>query len=133
MGSGAVQRSTAKTCGHWLSVLCRHFELAEEPPIRRAHRRDYFRYDTPVGAARVEYLSAAAGNKLTQVWGALLDLSPRGVMIRSHLAIRESTVCRMEVALEDEIIDVQGIVRHCTETVGGYKIGIELCFEAAEP
>lgn len=128
-----VRTIDARTCGAWMAVLYRHFPLEQEPVYRRAYQREFRRYDTYSGAASLEYMQDAGGGarKMVRRWGAVLDVSPRGLMVRLREQVRESTPVQLEIALENEVVHAQGIVRHCTQTVGGYKVGIELCFEGA--
>ena len=62
--------------------------------------------------------------------GALLDAGPRGFMLRMMGAVPESTPCVAQLRLADAIVRVAGVVRHCTTTPGGYKVGVELVFDA---
>lgn len=118
----------------WLAVLFRHVALQEERPFRRKYNRETYRYNGDFGAVQVFEPDHVAlpGAASDGIWAALVQISLGGVMIRSRTPLAVGAHPRLEIALEDEVIYVRGVVRHCTDTVGGYKIGIELLFEDDE-
>lgn len=60
--------------------------------------------------------------------GKPLNVSRRGVLLRVRERIADHTPVVVQMMLVDERIVLLGRVTHCTETVGGFKIGIELRF-----
>jgi hypothetical protein len=59
---------------------------------------------------------------------ALREVSVSGVMARYHQRLPESAPVRMEVRIGEYWLAVLGEIVHCTETIGGYKVGIRLHF-----
>lgn len=120
----------ANQSGIWLALLYRHVQLCDEIDYRRAYHRAHFRYDLDAGAVRLSYVDTIDHTppKAIDRWAAIIQLSPGGLMVRAQRPIADDTPLRLEIALEDEIVHAEGRVAHCTQTVGGYKIGIELVF-----
>ncbi|MEP0847461.1 MAG: PilZ domain-containing protein [Phycisphaerae bacterium] len=115
----------------WLTVLVRHVALQEERPFRRKYNRESYRYEGDFGAVQVFEPDHVAlpGARADGMWAALVQISLGGIMIRSRSPLDVGSLPRLEIALEDEVIHARGVVRHCTDTIGGYKIGIELLFD----
>jgi hypothetical protein len=58
-------------------------------------------------------------------YGRVRDVNENGVGIQCRTAIAEWTEVRIQLQDQpDEYVD--GVVVHCTETVGGYKIGVRI-------
>ena len=106
--------------GRWLEIVSRYVSPETEPPVRRKYRR----YGM-VGVAQLSYQEDARPLTCTL---SVLQISAEGLMLRSHKALPVGTPVQMEVTLEDEPLPLVGWVRHTTQTVGGYKIGVELQF-----
>ena len=58
----------------------------------------------------------------------LVYASQEGVMVKNRGRIPARTPVWMEITLADDVFALLGQVAHCTQTVGGYKVGIELQF-----
>jgi hypothetical protein len=56
----------------------------------------------------------------------VLNLSREGVMLRSDVEIRPRTRLTIEWSEDDQVLTLPGVVRQCTQTVGAFKVGIEL-------
>ncbi len=60
--------------------------------------------------------------------GTLMNASASGVLIRQRQQTAPGTLVVISIPLDAELLLLAGEVVHCTQTVGGYKIGIELRF-----
>jgi hypothetical protein len=109
------------TEAEWLEALARCVTPEVEPPVRRDHRR----YGVDFGLARLSY--TRDGVPLTRT-APLLQISAEGLMVQIQEPIRVYTPLRLEVILGDETFALTGQVAHSTQTVGGYKVGIQLLF-----
>ena len=105
----------------WQEILS-HYVIPEvEPPIRRKTRR----YGVEFGVVRLLYEEDGDSTDRTV---SLLQASAEGMMVKSHKPINARIQLRMDVTLENDTVALGGQVSHCTQTVGGYKVGIELEF-----
>ena len=113
----------------WMELLARGIRAPEaEPPVRRRSRR----YAAALGSAwRVSFRK---GPKVVELRGKLLNASAGGVMIlcRTAVPMCVPVLVAFTSVAEDEYT-LGGEIRHCTSTVGGYKIGVRLCFPHADP
>jgi hypothetical protein len=92
------------------------------PEIRRKHPRR----TVAIGTVDV----AVTHKGTSAVWpGKLLNLSPAGVLIKQRRRIDCGIPVLVRLMLADEEAILPGSVVHCTETVGGYKVGIRLLFD----
>lgn len=60
--------------------------------------------------------------------GRPLNASEAGLMVRLNQSIPSRTRLRIEVEIDQVKFALSGSVVHVTDTVGGYKVGIELLF-----
>jgi hypothetical protein len=60
---------------------------------------------------------------------ALLNASQEGLTTKGQTPITLNTEVVLELNPEGTPFAVRGRIAHCTETLGGFKIGIELRFE----
>lgn len=104
----------------WAQVLAQH-KMVEETE----YRRDDARRIVEFGSVRVIY----------QEWGSwvarsgtLLNASERGLMAMVKERVPSALQVRLEVTIRDETFALTGRVAHCTQTVGGFKIGFRLEF-----
>lgn len=113
----------------WADLLARGIRAPEtEPHVRRRSRR----YAAALGAAwRILYQK---GPKVVELRGKLINASAGGVMLlcQTELPMNTPALVAFTSVAENEYT-LGGQVRHCTSTVGGYKVGIRLCFPAANP
>lgn len=110
----------------WLGILSKHVTSEIEPPIRRGSRR----YGIEFGAARLRYQQDGESIDRTV---QLLQISAAGVMVKNRGRVQPHTPVWMEITLADDVFSLLGQVAHCTQTVGGYKVGIELQFPDENP
>lgn len=125
LGTKAARLSRAA----WTDLLGRGIRTPEvEPAVRRRGRR----YGAAVGTAwRILYQKA---NKVVERRGKLLNASAGGLMMlcQKEVPISAAVAVVFTSVAEDECL-LSGEVRHCTSTVGGYKIGLRLHFADPDP
>lgn len=108
------------TRDQWLNFL----EQVVEPTTEKCQRRQYRRYALN---SYVTVYGEADGEAFRTTW-ALHQVSRGGMMA---VARREFPVwidVSIELAWDDRTMLLRGKIRHCTQTVGGYKIGVQLIF-----
>ncbi len=106
---------------YWRRFLTR----AVAPQSVRDARRVVKRYPLAM-AGRIFY---AEGDHMKREEFAIIEISPTGVtgLCREEIPWH-AEVC-IEVNPEGTPFALQGLARHCTSTVGGYKVGVELVFD----
>jgi hypothetical protein len=95
----------------------------EEPTPE--HRRSNCRRDTAFGMAELVF---TLDGRQMQRSGRVLNISPGGLMVKQREPVTGGTRVLVKIACEDGELVLAGCVVHCTETVGGYKLGVELLF-----
>jgi hypothetical protein len=60
--------------------------------------------------------------------GRLLNISPGGLMVKQREPIAGQTRVLVKIACDEGELALAGRVAHCTQTVDGYKVGVELLF-----
>ena len=110
----------------WREIVAGYAEPHEEPKVRRTARR----FPVSYGRVKLLFVLECAGVRRPQRWdAALLQLSDHGLMVRTERELPAYIGVAVQVALEDETATALGRVVHCTSTIGGYKVGIELSFD----
>lgn len=104
----------------WLEVLSQYACVEEQEYRRECSRRSLVFDDVKLAFEEL-------GRPVVR-GGKLLNASPSGVMIRQYKEIQACTLVMLSVALDEETLVLAGEVMHSTQTVGGYKVGIELRF-----
>ena len=104
----------------WLDIIAKH--PAPPDPV---HRREHTRGHPAFQWAKVAF--EKAGAPIVRP-GTVLDASTTGIMIRQREEVDVRTLVIVRAVLDNQDITIAGQVMHCTQTVGGYKIGIELRF-----
>ena len=94
--------------------------LAQQLPRRRHPRRA-----PEFGVAR---LSCETGSNCVPFTARILDASAGGLMVKHHEPLAATTPVHAQILIADTLYHLSGHVVHATQTVGGYKIGIELSF-----
>ncbi|MBU0638845.1 MAG: PilZ domain-containing protein [Planctomycetes bacterium] len=123
---GPIQQTELRpiTRERWLQCLD---EFAGEvaPPFAK---RRFDRFSTAAYAKLVYTRRLGERKSAMVVTGALLQLSEEGIMLRTNEPVPIHTSAAVELHLGDEPVVVLGTVRHCTDTVGAFKVGLELSF-----
>lgn len=108
------------TAEEWRDVLVRKVAPEFEPHLRREYRR------YPVqGEVIAHYTYDERTFKRT--W-PLLEISLGGITAKAYHEIPADINAMLEVRIDGDTYPVAGRVRHCTSTLGGFKIGIQLRF-----
>ncbi len=105
----------------WTELLAQLGE-SEKPDYRRSNQRSYVQF----GAAKLSF-DDEQGTPVVRT-GRLLNASDDGLMVKQYESIPDETELRVEATIGDEVFALTGRVIHATQTVGGFKIGIELRF-----
>lgn len=95
--------------------------------FERGTRRNWRRYPI-VGEVKVQYRVDDQPRKRS--WDILTG-SARGLTLRSDEELPLDTKLTMEILLEEGTFPATAVVRHCTQTVGGFKLGIQFVFADA--
>ncbi|HSW45778.1 MAG TPA: PilZ domain-containing protein [Phycisphaerae bacterium] len=112
------------TRDRWIEIV----EQSGDPKMESRDRRQNPRYNAGTVVTLVfdpEQGSEKAPRELTS---SVLDISPTGMMLRCHWEIPHDTPVGIKWYQENDVEALSGIVRHCTSTVGAFKVGIELRF-----
>jgi hypothetical protein len=108
----------------WRDVLFRHIDVTEsEVHWRRRCRR----YAVRFGTWRLLFHNEQGIPVTARV--RLLNASADGAMLMSREVIPECIPVLLVYRDEEEDCALMGEVMHCTSTVGGHKVGVELRFE----
>lgn len=59
---------------------------------------------------------------------SMMNLSPGGLMLKCEFEFEQGTQMLIEINPDGKPFHVVGVVKHCTQTLGGYKIGVRLIF-----
>lgn len=111
---------------NWVTLVRQHVHPEMEPQIRRRQRRYYV--DTGFVQLVFYFRSPTGGEAPVLREGALLQVSVGGLMVRSLNAIPIDTAVGLCVQFDGHEFALCGRVAHCTQSVSGHKIGIELIF-----
>lgn len=108
----------------WRAILEESLTPEPEPPVRRRVRR--YPIQIPV---HVYFHARGFQHEVTL---NLTNVSNGGVMGKSPKEIAMDTLVQIHVPVEGRHFVVNGTVVHCTSTLGGYKLGIQLQFAEEE-
>ena len=106
---------------YWKRLLQRTVAPVDKSDLKRSTRR----YPLP-GDIKVTFEDAGETSVRRL---ALLNASEGGLATKGQTQILLDTEVIIELNLEGTPFTVRGRIVHCTETIGGFKIGIELRFE----
>ncbi len=107
----------------WLKLLAGLVGSEFEPPVRRRTRR----YPLKVAGCRLLHHNKHGRATATRAW--LMQVSAGGVMILCEAEVPRGAPVLLECPLPRGPIVLTGQVVHCTSTVGGNKIGIQLALD----
>jgi PilZ domain len=77
------------------------------------------------GEVKAQYVVDDQARKRT--WD-LMETSAGGIQVRTAEEITSGTRVSLCIQFSDQSLHCGGITCHCTQTVGGYKVGIRLIF-----
>ena len=115
----STEQSTLQpvTRARWAEIVTNHVsDQQQPPPVKRHEPRQAVE-----GFAK---LTITIVRTCT-----LLQVSEGGLMVRSPKEIPVGTRLSIESYLHDEAVLLSGEVVHCTETVGAFKVGVQLSFD----
>lgn len=116
------------TRDEWLAVLGRLVRPEIEPLRRRKYRR-YSIEPPSYGDARLSFRPGRSPTTRPAVRsGPVLDISPAGMMVKTYSELPVGVQVSAQVVLDGLRLALRGRVVHCTNTLGGFKVGIELHF-----
>ena len=104
----------------WVELISTLGEPEVEPKFRRTHRR----YPCN-GEIKVRF---ATDEGMKQRTWSLIQVSSEGITAIAPEEVPDRFRIDIEWHREDEIIMLSGRIVHCTQTIGGYKIGVKLKF-----
>jgi hypothetical protein len=119
-GADVETRLETPTRQRWREVLSA-YAGPEEPGRRRTDERYYI----ALGSVKLAFEQDGAPVERT---GRVLNASEGGLMIKQYEGIPPETLLQIEATIGEESFALAGRVAHCTQTVGGFKVGIELKF-----
>jgi hypothetical protein len=96
---------------------------AFEPVLRRTQQRY-------VVSGEIMLSYEVGGEKYNRSF-PVLNISSRGLGVKGHDSIPEGTKVVIRVTVHDKPVVLLGRVVHSTIVLGGYHIGIDLCFPEA--
>ena len=106
--------------------------IAQVPPGERetgVKRRDLRR---AIAAGPIQVRYAAEGRACRQAcW--VLEVSAHGLTLRAPRSVPEGAFVDVWWPDEAQMLRLRGDVAHCTETVGGYKLGVKLDLPETAP
>ncbi|MFH1417166.1 MAG: hypothetical protein ABII12_02625 [Planctomycetota bacterium] len=105
---------------YWRRFLKRAVALLEARDARRLGKRYPFSMD-----GRILF---TVGDRASHADIAVLDVSAEGIMGVTQHEIPVRADVRVEIAPEGTIFALRGRTVHSTQSLGGYKTGIELSF-----
>lgn len=130
MSAQTQVRTGPITRAEWERVVARH----DLHRIRTGWRRRNARYQTTHGEAKLVFELPVGKRRVPIVrTTAVLEISAKGVAVRSHQPIPTGTGVGIELNLEGVPVILVGNVVHSTLSVGGYQVGIELRFPGDDP
>jgi len=63
-----------------------------------------------------------------QLW-ELWQVSPEGLTARAPREVPVDVRFALDVEINGETLCLRGRTMHCTQTIGGYKVGVRLIFD----
>lgn len=108
----------------WASVI----EAIASSSSLPEHRRHELRHVMNFGLAILTYDDPSTGRPHRDTGVAVIDLSLTGMMLRARHDLPRHTPIEIDLDLWEWRGYLRGEVAHCTQSLSGYKLGIELNF-----
>jgi hypothetical protein len=121
MGTTNEVREGFATNEQWNAAIAEFVDTEAEPKCRRSLRR--YAVD-----GEIKVTGQIDGEPVKEVW-ELRQVSLAGMSARSSREILEEARLEFELCINGHVLRVKGEVKHCTQTIGGYKVGIRLFFD----
>lgn len=106
----------------WWKIVSTYSRAEKEPKYRRVSRRY-----TCSGEIKV---TGEIDDEPFRQTCALLQISAEGITARARQMIPNDIAIMIHWHRDEQDLVVLGKVVHCTQTIGGYKLGIQLEFSA---
>ena len=119
-GADVETRLETPTRQRWREVLSQYADVEQ-----CGQRRTDERYYIALGSVKLAFEEDGAPVERT---GRMLNVSEGGLMIKQYQDVPSDTQLQIEATIGEESFALAGRVAHCTQTVGGFKVGIELKF-----
>jgi hypothetical protein len=116
----APVENSVTTREEWWKVLSEFAAAEKEPTYRRKSRR----YPCE---GEIKVVGMMDDEPFKQIW-KILQVSAGGLMARSPREVLQETRVTVFWRRNERNLMMSGRVIHCTQTIGGYKIGIRLAF-----
>ena len=114
-------REAFATNEQWNTAIAEMVNAEFEPRCCRSLRR--YTVD-----GEIKVTGQVDGEPVSEAWD-LHQVSLAGLSARSSREIPEGARLKLEVHINGQVLRVRGKVKHCTQTLGGYKVGIQLLFD----
>lgn len=108
----------------WKAIVEAAPAVGEDSPLSLRNETRWF-----VQTGTVEICYHNPRDEVRSLVARIQNVSDQGLMLRTDDPIPENTPVLMRVELEGESALLCGMIRHCSMTVGGYKLGIRLLFD----
>lgn len=108
----------------WKSIVESAPAVGEDSPLSMRQETRWF-----VQTGTVELCYHDPHDNVRNVNARIQNVSDQGMMVRTEAAITPNTPVLMRIELQGETCLLCGIIRHCSMTVGGFKIGVRLLFD----
>ncbi|MBI5763421.1 MAG: PilZ domain-containing protein [Planctomycetes bacterium] len=121
-----IETDSNPTCikvDEWLRRISAVVAPESEPVLRRSFRRYSVTGEVKAVGCRDD------GTPFRRTW-TLLQVSAEGLSIKSEEPLPVETQLELAVNIDGNPMPVRGTVVHCTQTLGGYKLGVRLHFPA---
>jgi hypothetical protein len=109
----------------WNTAIAEVVNTEVKTQGRARCRRSHQRY---AADGEIKVTGQIDGEPLNELWD-LRQVSLVGISARSSREIPERARLEFELCINGHLLRVEGEVKHCTQTVGGYKVGIRLLFD----
>jgi hypothetical protein len=125
MANAAETKVRPCTQQQWREAVEKHADLDIDASWRRTNER----FSVGIGNATIVLSKPAqlgAGNVVRDA--ILLNISADGLMLKAQTNLPEDIGVGINLAMGDDTFTLVGRIAHCTQTLGGFKVGVELKF-----
>lgn len=108
------------TRSEWMAFI----KMVDVPQVRREPQRDEERNSFQMEVA----VMMDVDGETVRRHMTMMNLSNSGLMLKSDQEFEKGMQVLIEVNPDGKPFHVVGVVRHCTQTLGGNKVGVRLIF-----
>jgi len=109
----------------WNTAIAEVVDTDVKTEVKPRCRRSHQRY---AADGEIKVTGQIDGKPVKQAWD-LRQVSLEGISARSSQEIPAEARLEFEVCINGHVLRVRGKIKHCTQTIGGYKVGIKLLFD----